>query len=110
VAKRFLLRWRDGYTAAILKEYVLVSDEDAWRLKNRPYRVQYRPDGSPQDVRHSLDSGRTLFILGREIMNAKDDEMVLYFNCNPLDCRRSNLRLVKKNNRKVGRKYGERVT
>jgi hypothetical protein len=40
-------------------------------------------------------------------MNARDDEIVLHHNCDALDCRRSNLVVVKKADRggKRGRVY-----
>lgn len=73
---------------------VLVSDVDAYRLRNRTYRVSYR-DGKPLKVEYSTDSGKQKFVLAREIMGAEEGESVQHLNCDPLDCRRTNLRIVK---------------
>lgn len=105
MAKRFLLRWRAGYSAAIRTATVLVDDEDAHRLRAYVWRVAYK-DGVPTNVEHSSDSGRKKRFLARDIVSAADDEMVLHMNCDALDCRRKNLLKVKKANRgRRGRVY-----
>ncbi len=105
MAKRFLLRWRTGYSAAIRTATVLVDDADAHRLRAYPWRVGYKK-GVPAAVEHSWDSGRQKRSLARDIMSAADDEIVFHRNCDALDCRRSNLIKVKKAARgKYGRVY-----
>lgn len=76
---------------------ILVDEQDAYLLRTHAWGINCDDHGNKYVARHLKKAGiGSVETLSRRIMNAADGETVIYRNDDTLDCRRTNLRLLSK--------------